>query len=134
MAKHILQVSNKPCQGVKMRNIAADCLKQTPIEQQQFEIVERKGLGHPDSICDAIMEQISINLSKAYLDKFGSILHHNVDKSLLVAGKVRHAFGGGVVKEPMLLIFYVFLRIHKSKFFSEPLFCRSSGYLLDGYF
>jgi S-adenosylmethionine synthetase len=67
--------------------------------------VERKGLGHPDYICDAVMDQISINLSKEYLEKAGSILHHNVDKSLLVAGEAEPRFGGGVVKQPMLFVF-----------------------------
>jgi len=88
-----------------MRNILIDSLKQTPLEEQKLEIVERKGLGHPDSICDAIMDQVSVRLSRAYLEKFGAIMHHNVDKSLLVAGEVETRFGGGLIKEPMLLIF-----------------------------
>jgi len=79
--------------------------KQTPLEQQKFEIVERKGLGHPDTICDAILDQVSVRLSKEYLDRFGTIMHHNADKSLLVAGEVETKFGGGNVKQPMLLIF-----------------------------
>jgi S-adenosylmethionine synthetase len=45
-----------------------------------------------------------VKLSKAYLDKFGMIMHHNADKSLLVAGDVETRFGGGSVREPMLLI------------------------------
>jgi len=88
-----------------MRNILINGLNQTPIEKQKLEIVERKGLGHPDSICDAIMDQISVRLSRAYLEKFGTIMHHNADKSLLVAGEIETRFGGGLVKEPMLLIF-----------------------------
>jgi S-adenosylmethionine synthetase len=88
-----------------MRNIMVNSSERTPLEKQQIEIVERKGVGHPDSICDAIMDQVSVRLSRAYLDKFGTILHHNADKSLLVAGNVECRFGGGVVKEPMLLIF-----------------------------
>ena len=87
-----------------MRNILVDHSKHIPIEEQRFEIVERKGLGHPDSICDAIMDNVSVKLSKEYLEKVGTILHHNADKSLLVAGDVELNFGGGMVKEPMLLI------------------------------
>ncbi len=87
-----------------MRNITINGSKQLPLEKQKLEIVERKGLGHPDSICDAIMDQISVKLSEAYLDKFGMIMHHNADKSLLVAGDVETRFGGGSVREPMLLI------------------------------
>lgn len=88
-----------------MRNIIVQDLKQTPLEKQRIEIVERKGRGHPDYICDAVMEQISVNLSREYLQKAGSILHHNVDKSLLVAGEAESRFGGGEVKQPMLFIF-----------------------------
>jgi len=88
-----------------MRNIVVNGSKRTPLEKQQIEIVERKGVGHPDSMCDAIMDQVSVGLSRAYLEQFGTIMHHNADKSLLVAGEVESRFGGGVVKEPMLLIF-----------------------------
>jgi S-adenosylmethionine synthetase len=68
------------------------------------EIVERKGLGHPDTICDAVMERISRSLSQAYLKHYGRILHHNCDKGLLVAGQVERRFGGGRVIEPMRLV------------------------------
>jgi len=88
-----------------LRNIIVESLRQTPIEKQKLEIVERKGLGHPDYICDAIMEKISQRLSKEYMEKAGTILHHNVDKSLLVAGQSENKFGGGSVIQPMLFIF-----------------------------
>ncbi|MEM5794424.1 MAG: methionine adenosyltransferase [Candidatus Aenigmatarchaeota archaeon] len=87
-----------------MRNIVIEELKQLPIDEQKIEIVERKGLGHPDYICDSIMNQISIELSKYYIKKFGSILHHNIDKALLAAGEVENKFGGGKIKKPMLLV------------------------------
>jgi len=88
-----------------LRNTLINGLEQIPLEQQKLEIVERKGLGHPDSICDYIMDDLSVNLSREYLKKFGVIMHHNVDKSLLVAGEVEMKFGGGLVEEPMRLIF-----------------------------
>ena len=90
---------------VTMRNIVVEDLKQTPLEKQRIEIVERKGLGHPDYMCDAVMDQISVRLSKEYIEKAGTILHHNVDKSLLVAGEIESRFGGGSVKQPMLFVF-----------------------------
>ena len=65
------------------------------------EIVERKGLGHPDTICDALAEELSLALSRFYLERFGAILHHNVDKALLWGGRSRPAFGGGEVLEPI---------------------------------
>lgn len=75
-----------------------------PIDTQSFEIVERKGKGHPDTICDAIAEAISIRLSEAYRQTCGRILHHNVDKCMLVAGQVTLQYGKGRVLKPMRLI------------------------------
>jgi S-adenosylmethionine synthetase len=68
------------------------------------EIVERKGVGHPDSVCDAVMEDVSRALSRAYRDRAGTVLHHNCDKALLVAGQVELRWGGGRVLEPMRLV------------------------------
>jgi S-adenosylmethionine synthetase len=65
------------------------------------EVVERKGLGHPDTICDALAESLSQALSRYYRDTFGVILHHNVDKALLVGGAARPAFDGGEILEPI---------------------------------
>ena len=75
-----------------------------PIEQRPIEIVERKGLGHPDTICDSVAEELSRELSCYYLSHFGQVLHHNVDKALLVGGRTEVSFGGGVILEPMRLI------------------------------
>ncbi|MCS7120464.1 MAG: methionine adenosyltransferase [Nitrososphaerota archaeon] len=88
-----------------MRNIIVAPLSQVPLEDQMIEVVERKGIGHPDTICDSIMNEVSVNLSKEYIEKTGTILHHNIDKSLLAAGEVETRFGGGIVKKPMKLIF-----------------------------
>ena len=88
-----------------MSNIIIEELKQMPVEQQRVELVERKGTGHPDSICDAIMEEVSVALCREYLHTFGRVLHHNIDKSLLVAGRTEPKLGGGRVMEPMRLVF-----------------------------
>lgn len=65
------------------------------------EVVERKGLGHPDTICDALAETLSRNLCREYRQRFGRILHHNVDKALLCGGRSSPAFGGGSVVAPI---------------------------------
>ncbi len=74
------------------------------VVDESVEIVERKGTGHPDYLCDSIMEAISIALSREYKKKFGTILHHNIDKGLLAAGSTKKRFGGGTVLKPMELI------------------------------
>lgn len=88
-----------------MRNIKIEELSATPITERQVEVVERKGLGHPDFICDSIMNQVSVDLCSEYLERFGNIMHHNTDKGMLVAGEVKTKFGGGVILKPMRIIF-----------------------------
>lgn len=73
------------------------------LAEHEVEVVERKGLGHPDTICDALAEQLSVALSRFYIDKFDFILHHNVDKVLLWGGASRPRFGGGEIIAPMEL-------------------------------
>lgn len=84
--------------------VVVEMLKGKSIIEHRVEIVERKGTGHPDQICDSVMEAISIALSREYIDRFGTILHHNIDKGLLAAGRVEKRFGGGRVVRPMELI------------------------------
>ena len=88
-----------------MKNVFINRLGRVALEDQPLEICERKGLGHPDTMCDSVMNQISIELSKEYMKKFDVVLHHNVDKSLLAAGVSIPGFGGGEVVEPMLFVF-----------------------------
>lgn len=69
-------------------------------DSRDVEMVERKGRGHPDSICDALSEAFTINLTRAYYERCGAVLHHNVDKVLLAAGSSTPRFGGGEVTAP----------------------------------
>jgi S-adenosylmethionine synthetase len=84
-----------------MSSLIVEALEAKPVGSGPVEIVERKGLGHPDTICDMVSERFSVALSRYYLKRCGSILHHNVDKALLVAGRTVPAFGGGDVLEPI---------------------------------
>jgi len=86
------------------RNIVVEKWNTTPMEERPFEIVERKGLGHPDYIADSIAEAVSKALSRYYLDNFGVILHHNVDKVLVVGGQAKPEFRGGEVIRPIHVI------------------------------
>ena len=88
-----------------MSGIIIEELNRKTIDEQRTEIVERKGLGHPDSICDAIMNEISLSLSREYQRRFGAIMHHNIDKGMLIAGETDIKFGGGEVLRPILIVF-----------------------------
>lgn len=86
------------------RSIVVEAHTHTPIERQSTEIVERKGIGHPDSIADGLAESVSRALCKVYLDRFGRILHHNTDEVQVVGGQSAPKFGGGVVLEPAYIL------------------------------
>ncbi len=79
-------------------------LVHTPIEEQTTEIVERKGIGHPDSIADGLAESVSRALCHMYRERFGRILHHNTDEVEVVGGQSAPKFGGGVVLEPAYVL------------------------------
>lgn len=86
------------------RNIQIEALDQIPLEKQRIELVERKCLGHPDSIADGIAESISQALCKTYLDEFGVLLHHNTDQGEVVAGESAPKFGGGRIIRPIYIL------------------------------
>lgn len=72
-----------------------------PPADREVEVVERKGRGHPDTICDGMAERLSRELCRFYEQEFGRPLHHNVDKVLLRAGVGRPEPGGGELEEPV---------------------------------
>jgi len=84
--------------------IVVEKVDKTPTAKRLVEIVERKGQGHPDYIADGISEWVSRYLSRYYLEHFGVILHHNVDKTLVVGGQAAPKFGGGEVVQPIYII------------------------------
>ena len=86
------------------RNIYINALGCTTIEKQNIEMVERKGLGHPDSIMDGTMDAVSRALSKHYISHFGRILHHNTDKGQLSSGRAAPVFGGGEILSPIQIL------------------------------
>jgi S-adenosylmethionine synthetase len=71
------------------------------IENMPVEIVERKGLGHPDSLCDGIAERVSVEYTRWCQENLGTLLHHNFDKVQLVAGEVEVDYGGGRMLKPI---------------------------------
>jgi len=87
-----------------MKNIYVSEYTWQGIENIPIEIVERKGLGHPDYIADGIAEAVSRGLCKYYLSRYNTILHHNVDKVLVVGGQANPRFGGGEVLHPIRII------------------------------
>lgn len=86
------------------KNIDVEEIQQTPVELRDVELVERKGIGHPDSVADGIAEEVSRHLCKEYLKRYGCILHHNTDETQIVAGRSAPRFGGGEVISPVYIL------------------------------
>src|SRR6056297_731260 len=86
------------------RNIRIESIDRQAVEDQEVEIVERKGIGHPDSICDGIAESVAGALAREYIDRVGEVLHFNTDETQLVAGEAAPAFGGGEVVDPIYVL------------------------------
>lgn len=87
-----------------MRNIFVEFPKEKPLEKQEVELVERKGVGHPDSICDGLAEAVSRALSNEYVKRFGQIMHHNTDQVELVGGQSNPVWGAGEIDTPMYIL------------------------------
>lgn len=86
------------------RALHVEEIKGLAVQDLEVEIVERKGKGHPDSLIDGAAEAVSLGLCRYYIENFGAILHHNVDKGILVGGKADARFGGGEVTNPIFLM------------------------------
>lgn len=76
-----------------------------PIEKSEFpELVERKGIGHPDTVCDAVADACSRALCAYYLENYDRVYHHNVDKAALVGGTAKPEYGGGLIIQPQYFL------------------------------
>jgi S-adenosylmethionine synthetase len=69
-----------------------------------YEIVERKGRGHPDTLADALAEHLSVEYSKWTENSFGAILHHNFDKVGILGGAASVRFGKGALVGPIRIL------------------------------
>jgi S-adenosylmethionine synthetase len=64
-------------------------------------VVERKGIGHPDTIADMVAEDFTNAYSKYTLSEFGEIINHSSDKVLLSGGMSELHFGSMKTIKPM---------------------------------
>jgi S-adenosylmethionine synthetase len=71
------------------------------INDQEVELVERKGLGHPDTLSDILADTFSRKYSEFSLIKYGCILNHAVDKVTLLGAKAEVNFGKAKIIKPI---------------------------------
>lgn len=86
-----------------MKNLTVSPTKLEPASRP-IEIVERKGVGHPDTLSDALGEHLACTYSKYTLTRFGAILRHQFDKVCLMCGRAKVSFGGGELLEPIRVL------------------------------
>ena len=86
------------------KNIYVNGINQVPVPKRQIEIVERKGIGHPDSVADGVAETVSESLCAMYIKEVGHVLHHNTDQTEVVAGISAPKFGGGEIVKPVYIL------------------------------
>ena len=86
------------------KNIYVEGLNEVPVPMRNVEIVERKGIGHPDSVSDALAEEVSKALCRMYKKEYGHVLHHNTDETQIAAGSAAPKFGGGSVISPAYIL------------------------------
>ncbi|MFE0764571.1 methionine adenosyltransferase [Streptomyces smyrnaeus] len=67
-------------------------------------IVERKGLGHPDTLADHLAERLSRAYSRYTVRHFGAVLHHNFDKLALLGGASEVRYAGGAMTAPVRVL------------------------------
>lgn len=83
-----------------MRVAIENCVV-APAHEAEFEVVERKGIGHPDSMADILAEEFSRRYSRFGLDRIGVVPNHWVDKVALVGAAAAVRFGGFSIEKPI---------------------------------
>ncbi len=86
------------------KNIYVEGICEMPVPMRKIELVERKGIGHPDSVADALAEEVSKALCRMYKKEFGTVLHHNTDETQIAAGQASPKFGGGHIIDPSYIL------------------------------
>lgn len=67
------------------------------------EVIERKGIGHPDTIADNLGEKLGSLLKETYKFEYEKVMHYNVDKVLVGSGKIDYKKGKMI--KPVNIVF-----------------------------
>ena len=66
-----------------------------------YDVAERKGIGHPDSLADLVADTFSQRYASWCLRQFGIVPNHWVDKVNLVGAAAKVSFGGFEITKPV---------------------------------
>jgi S-adenosylmethionine synthetase len=79
--------------------------RKKPVWDRDHEVIERKGIGHPDTIADKLASEISRAYSRYTYDNCdGQVLHHQIDKLMVIGGKTEVEWGGGRFVSPVKVV------------------------------
>lgn len=82
-----------------------DIQQKDQFSKRGHETIERKGAGHPDTIADRLASQISRSYANYTVENCdGYILHHQVDKLMIIGGASSVTWGAGEFTEPIKII------------------------------
>ena len=90
-------------------------------EPPSIETVQKRGLGHPDALCDALAERISAAYARYCFEQFGVLIHYSIDGLSMAEGESRVEFGGGEMIKP--------IRLYLRGYFSAQFMDRKIPYL-----
>lgn len=85
-----------------MKNLSIEFVHD--LGKSKSEVIERKGIGHPDTIADALAENLSVAYARYTVERFGAIMHHNFDKLSVLGGTTEVDFGEGRLTSPIRII------------------------------
>ncbi len=86
------------------RPSAFEHFERDPLAHLTHETVERKGVGHPDSLADALALELSRQYSRFTVRECGAVLHHQFDKLVIVGGRTEVTWGAGHFVEPIRVL------------------------------
>jgi S-adenosylmethionine synthetase len=118
------------------KNIYVEGINEVPLPKRRVELVERKGIGHPDSVADALAEEVSKALCRMYIREYGTVLHHNTDETQIAAGQSSPRFGGGSIVDPayILLVGRATTHVRGRDLPSKPTALKAAREYLNGTF
>jgi S-adenosylmethionine synthetase len=70
-------------------------------DRAPFDVAERKGIGHPDSLADLVADTFSRRYANLCRERFGAVPNHWVDKVNLVGAAADVRFGGFDIRKPV---------------------------------
>lgn len=88
-----------------VRGSSVEIVNTKPQWDEHYETIERKGKGHPDTIADTLAAKVSQAYSRYTTSNCeGLVLHHQIDKLMVIGGKTEVTFGGGRFIEPIRVV------------------------------